>query len=130
VGAALRAGADAYVLKDDSSAELLMAIRALRAGKSYLSPAICDRVMHGFLGSDPDRSGQATPRNGTAALTIREREVIKLIAEGLRTRQIAEFLSLSPKTVEKHRGNLMRKLNLRNAAAVTGYAIASGLVCT
>jgi DNA-binding NarL/FixJ family response regulator len=128
INAALRAGADGYVLKDDSRIELLTAIRAVLAGKAFLSPAICNRVVSGYLDSSARSSGTRPPANSAETLTSREREVIKLIAEGLRTRQIAHFLSLSPKTVEKHRSNMMRKLKLRNAASVTAYAITNGFV--
>jgi DNA-binding NarL/FixJ family response regulator len=125
---ALRSGADGYVLKDDSRIELMTAIRAVLAGKSYLSPAICDRVVSGYLGADRGLRESSSPSEGASSLTTREREVIKLVAEGFRTRQIAQFLSLSPKTVEKHRSNLMRKLKLKSTAAVTAYAIANGFV--
>ena len=132
IHAALSAGADGYVLKDDSRLEMLTAVRAVLNGKSFLSPAICDRVVNGYLGGG---SGSASVRPtgtqssiGADVLSAREREVIKLIAEGYRTREIATFLSLSHKTVEKHRSNLMRKLSLRSAAAVTAYAIANGFV--
>lgn len=120
----LEAGADAYVLKDDSRTELLMALRSVLSGKSYLSPSICDRVVAGFL------AGGEVSSHGPSweILTRREREVIKLIAEGNRTREIAEYLSLSPKTVEKHRTNLMRKLDLHSVSAVTVYAIQNGFV--
>lgn len=129
VHAALRSGADGYVLKDDSRLELLTAIRAVIAGKSFLSPAICNRVVSGYLGGGAN--GNALGQGSAVdSLTSREREVIKLIAEGFRTRQIAQLMSLSPKTVEKHRSNLMRKLNLKSAAAVTSYAITNGLVRT
>ena len=128
IDAALRAGADGYVLKDDSRLELLTAIRAVLAGKSFLSPSICNRVVSGYLDTEARNNGSRTRTSGAEALTSREREVIKLIAEGLRTRQIAQFLSLSPKTVEKHRSNMMRKLKLHNAAAVITYAIANGFV--
>ncbi len=129
IHAALRSGADGYVLKDDSRLELLTAVRAVLAGKSFLSPAICNRVVNGYLGGNNSRANSPTRIDkGADSLTTREREVIKLIAEGFRTRQIAQFLSLSPKTVEKHRSNLMRKLNLRSTAAVTAYAIANGFV--
>jgi DNA-binding NarL/FixJ family response regulator len=105
-------------------------------GKSFLSPAICERVVNGYLGGGvgiPGSSASTRPAGtqssvGAEILSQREREVIKLIAEGYRTREIATFLSLSHKTVEKHRSNLMRKLNLRSAAAVTAYAIANGFV--
>jgi DNA-binding NarL/FixJ family response regulator len=129
INAALRSGADGYVLKDDSRIELIAAIRAVVAGKSFLSPVICDRVVNGYLSGGRDQNGIVQPNpSGASALTSREREVIKLIAEGYRTVQIAKFLSLSPKTVEKHRSNMMRKLGLGNAASVTAYAIANGFV--
>jgi DNA-binding NarL/FixJ family response regulator len=130
IHAALRAGADGYVLKDDSRIELLTAIRSVLAGKSYLSPAICNRVVNGYLGTTSRPGAEGRDDNSLAALTTREREVIKLVAEGYRTRQIAQYLSLSPKTVEKHRSNLMRKLNLKSTAAVTSYAISNGLANT
>jgi DNA-binding NarL/FixJ family response regulator len=120
----LEAGADAYVLKDDSRSELFTALRSVLSGKSYLSPSICDRVVAGYLaGGDPN-----TKQPTWELLTKREREVIKLIAEGYKTREIAEYLSLSPKTVEKHRTNLMKKLDLHSVSAVTLYAIQNGLV--
>ena len=131
IHAALRAGADGYVLKDDSRLEMLTAVRAVLNGKSFLSPAICDRVVNGYLGGASGggmRPAGTQSSIGSEVLSQREREVIKLIAEGYRTREIATFLSLSHKTVEKHRSNLMRKLNLRSAAAVTAYAIANGFV--
>jgi DNA-binding NarL/FixJ family response regulator len=133
VHAALSAGADGYLLKDDSRLEMLTGVRAVLNGKSFLSPAICERVVNGYLGGGIGSSGSMRPAGtqsaiGAEVLSQREREVIKLIAEGYRTREIATFLSLSHKTVEKHRSNLMRKLSLRSAAAVTAYAIANGFV--
>lgn len=132
IHAALSAGADGYVLKDDSRLEMLTGVRAVLNGKSFLSPAICERVVNGYLGggsaSASSRPSGTQSSVGSEVLSQREREVIKLIAEGYRTREIATFLSLSHKTVEKHRSNLMRKLNLRSAAAVTAYAIANGFV--
>ncbi|MCC6631813.1 MAG: response regulator transcription factor [Gammaproteobacteria bacterium] len=127
---ALRSGADGYVLKDDSRVELLNAIRVVLSGKSYLSPAICDRVVSGYLGGGKGVDDGPRADTGPGSLTTREREILKLVAEGHRTRQIAKFLSLSPKTVEKHRSNMMRKLNLKSAAAVTSYAIVNGFVRT
>jgi DNA-binding NarL/FixJ family response regulator len=122
--AALQAGADGYVLKDDSRDELVIAIGSVKRGKNYLSPAICDRVIEGYL------SGVRKKRLEPSwhALTRRERQVIRMIAQGLKTREIAEQLSLSPKTVEKHRTNMMNKLDLHSVSAVTLYAIQSGLV--
>ena len=124
IHATLQAGADAYVLKDDSRSELFTALRSVLSGNSYLSPSICNRVVAGYLaGGDP---ADDTP--SWEILTPREREVLKLIAEGNRTRDIATYLSLSPKTVEKHRTNLMKKLNLHSVSAVTAYAIQNGFL--
>jgi DNA-binding NarL/FixJ family response regulator len=124
IHATLDAGADAYVLKDDSRTELFTALNSVIQGKNYLSPAICDRVVAGYLaGADTESQNPSWE-----VLTHREREVIKLIAEGSRTKDIAVYLSLSPKTVEKHRTNLMKKLDLHSVSAVTVYAIQNGLV--
>ncbi len=120
------AGADAYVLKDDGCAELLSAVRNVRAGKSYLSPAICERVMSGYVraAAEPQQPAPAS----WEILSERERQVLKLVAEGYKTREIADYLSLSSKTVEKHRTNMMRKLDLHGISAVTVYAIENGLL--
>jgi DNA-binding NarL/FixJ family response regulator len=124
VHAALRAGADGYVLKDSTSAELFLAIRSILAGNHYLSPAIASTVVGLYLGA---KDGVAN-RTSFDSLSDREREVLKLLAEGQRTREIADYLCISPKTVEKHRANLMEKLNLHNIPALTAYAIEKGLV--
>ncbi len=124
IHATLEAGADAYVLKDDSRTELFTALASITAGKRYLSPSICDRVVAGYLAGGDGNSEDPT----WEILTQREREVIKLIAEGNKTKEIAEYLSLSPKTVEKHRTNLMKKLDLHNVSAVTVYAIQNGFI--
>jgi DNA-binding NarL/FixJ family response regulator len=94
-------------------------------GQRYISPTIMERVVNGFV------TQQAHAKHAEAdGLSDREREVMKLIAQGLRTREIAERLSVSPKTVEKHRTNLMRKLGVRTAAAVAAYAIFNGYLRT
>ena len=124
VRASLEAGAKGYLLKDDTHQELLTAVRAVIAGKTYLSSHICDQVVNGFLGQTA-ASAHALPGD---TLTERERTVIKLVAEGYKNREIAEYLSVSIKTVEKHRSNLMKKLGLHNASALTAYAIENGLV--
>lgn len=124
IHATLEAGADAYVLKDDSRTELFNALANVATGNNYLSPSIVDKVVAGYLSG-----GDATSTKPSwEVLTRREREVIKLIAEGKRTKEIAEYLSLSPKTIEKHRTNLMRKLDLHNVSEVTVYAIKNGFV--
>jgi DNA-binding NarL/FixJ family response regulator len=125
VYAALQAGADGYVLKDATHAELSLAIKSVLKGNQYLSPAISAKVIEGYLG------GAKKPLEHSAwndTLTQREREVLKLIAEGHKSKEIADLLFISPKTVEKHRSNLMQKLKLHNVAAVTAYAIEKGLV--
>lgn len=124
IDGALRAGADGYVLKNDTCNELFTALRSVAAGKGFISPSICDRVVSGYVRTRPLRRTAGQP---SEELTERERQVIRLIAGGHRTREIAHMLSLSPKTIEKHRANLMRKLRLRNASAVAAYAIARGL---
>lgn len=120
----LNAGADAYVLKDDSRTELFAALHSVIQDKRYLSPTISERVIAGYLaGTDAN-----SEKPSWEILTHREREVIKLIAEGSRTKDIADYLSLSPKTVEKHRTNMMRKLDLHSISEVTVYAIQNGLL--
>jgi two-component system, NarL family, response regulator NreC len=125
IRAALQAGASGYLLKDACRAELLMAILAVMAGKTFISPAVADRIVTGYL--DPDH-GHGGVRSLSDTLTAREKQVLKLIAEGRRNREIAEYLFVSVKTVEKHRANLMAKLNLHNTAALTSFAIENTLV--
>jgi len=122
--ATVRAGADGYLLKDSTHAELLMAVKHVLSGKRYISPGISDKVLDGYL------DGRRTLKTRTSweTLTQREREILKLIAEGYRNKEIAEELCISVKTVEKHRSNLMEKLNLHNVQALTAFAIEKGLV--
>ncbi len=123
IHAALNAGADGYILKDDSHDELISAIKNVLSGKTHLSPSICTNVVNGYLNS----SETAKPMASWEILTHREREVIKLIAEGYRSKDIAEYLTISIKTVEKHRSNLMKKLDLHSISSLTNYAIQNGL---
>lgn len=124
VRAALDAGAAGYLLKDDTHHDLLAAIRSVTAGGTYLSPKICGRVVSGYLGQG-SAQGVGVPWD---TLTDREREVVKLVAEGHKNREIGECLCISMKTVEKHRANVMKKLNLRSASGLTAYAIENGLL--
>ena len=121
--ASLNAGADGYILKDDSHEELINAILNILKGKTHLSPSICSDVVNGYLNS----SNIEKPIASWSKLTHREREVIKLIAEGYRSKDIAKYLSISIKTVEKHRSNLMKKLDLHSISSLTNYAIQNGL---
>lgn len=124
--ASLRAGADGYILKDASHDELHIAIRSVLNGKTYLSPDISAKVINGYLDTDK----KSSPVSTWDMLTHREREVLKLVAEGNTNKFIADYFCLSVKTVEKHRSNLMKKLDLHNASMMTAYAIEKGLVST
>jgi DNA-binding NarL/FixJ family response regulator len=124
IHAALNAGADGYILKDASRAELLHAIRAVIAGQKYFSEPVSARLVSGYLRrNEPAIAG--CPR-----ITERERQVLTRVALGETNKRVALALRLSIKTVEKHRGNLMRKLNLRNTAAVTLFAVRNGMLPT
>ena len=120
----LKAGADGYVLKDATHDELVLAIKHVMTGKSYLSPSVSEKVIEGYL---EGREGVESV-SAWKTLSQREREVLKLIAEGYKNKEIAKDLCISLKTVEKHRANLMKKLDLHNAAALTVYAMEKGLV--
>jgi len=124
VRAALRAGTDGYVLKDASLEELVMCLRSVAMGKKYLSPDVSGHVVESFLHPESAR----TRTSSLDVLTNRERSILQLIAEGRTNRAAAEFLSVSPKTVEKHRASLMHKLGLRNAAELTLVAMELGLI--
>lgn len=123
ITASLEAGADGYILKDASQAELMLAIRSVLEGKNYISPGITDTLIKGYLGTQSDR-----PKTLLECLTLREREILKLIAEGYRNKSIADLLCISIKTVEKHRENIMQKLNIHNVPALTTFAVENGLV--
>ncbi len=120
----LQAGADGYVLKDATHGELMMAIKSVLKGKTYLSPGVSGKVIEGYL----EGVESQMPYSTLGLLSQREREVLKLIAEGYKNKEIATDLCISLKTVEKHRANLMKKLDLHNAAALTAYAIEQRLV--
>jgi len=122
--AALQAGADGYVLKDSNHAELEMAIKNVLEGKRFLSPGISEKVIGGYLEGKMTVHAKST----WDTLTQREREILKLIAEGNKNKEIADYLCISLKTVEKHRTNLMKKLDLHNVASLTAFAIEKGLI--
>ena len=124
VRAALRVGTDGYLLKDASFEELLMSLRSVAMGKRYLSPDVSSHLVDSFLHPEHARSKSSQ----LEVLTTRERSILQLIAEGRTNRGAAEFLSVSPKTVEKHRASLMHKLGLRNAAELTLVAMELGLI--
>jgi DNA-binding NarL/FixJ family response regulator len=119
----LRAGASGYLLKDCASQELANAIYQVAAGKKYLSPEITGVVIDDFLLGGATEGVAAT----ASVLSAREREVLQLIAEGWSTKQIASHLYVSIKTIETHRRQIMKKLDLHTIADLTKYAVREGL---
>ena len=122
---ALRSGATGYVLKDAPGSELLHAIDEVSGGRRYLSSRLSQRAIELYLSSN-----QASDDDPYLTLTPREREVLHLAVEGSTASQIAQRLSISPRTVEVHRGNLMRKLGLRNIEQLVTFARSRGLIAS
>jgi two-component system response regulator NreC len=116
----LRAGAAAYVLKQSSSEELIRAIRAVGSGNNYLDPAVTTRVFKDYSGRLPQTS------NRQVSLTDREAEVLKLIASGYSNKEVAARLVISVKTVEAHKANSMKKLDLTSRIDIVNYALLQG----
>jgi DNA-binding NarL/FixJ family response regulator len=126
VAQALRAGAKGYLLKDAAADELPVLVRAVMRGETYLSPGISRHVVDGFLG----RGASSTPEEAdpAALLTPRQRETLQLVAEGKSTKEIAQILDLSVKTVEAHRAQIMERLDIHDIAGLVRYAVRAGLV--
>jgi two-component system response regulator NreC len=120
----LRAGASGYILKEAADTELITAIRTVSSGRFYLSPSAQSIMVGDYL--QRVRSGEE--RDSYSALTEREREILKLVAEGYTNNQIAERLTISPKTVDTHRTHIMDKLNLHSRAELVKYAMRRGLL--
>jgi DNA-binding NarL/FixJ family response regulator len=131
----LRAGAVGYIAKDSAFEDLITAIRAALAGKTFLSPTLTGNVGSEFRNGTGNFYGanggtataEAPARSAFRVASVREREVLQLIAEGKSTKEVAMALHLSVKTVETHRRNLMEKLNLDSVAELTKYAIREGI---
>jgi two-component system response regulator NreC len=121
--AMLRVGASGYVLKEGAPEELLTAIRAVHSGEAYLSPAATRLILEDYLVRHGEGEGTSFDR-----LTLREKEILQLAAEGKTNREIAGLLSVSIKTVEKDRSSMMHKLGLRNLSDLIRYAIRKGLI--
>jgi DNA-binding NarL/FixJ family response regulator len=121
VARAVREGADGYLLKDSAVQDLVAGIEAVMAGREYYSPPV-QRELTEMV------RGHSGTRRRAEPITEREREVLKLVAEGLSTKEIADRLDISTRTVETHRANLMRKLGLHSVARLTQYAIREGLI--
>jgi len=116
---AIAAGADGYILKQDSPAELFAAIDAVLAGRTYISPRFFENVQNDWIAMRRGAKNGAEPE----ILTLREREIVKMIAEGNSSKEIASLLFVSPRTIDQHRRNIMGKLNLKNAAALARFAV-------
>jgi DNA-binding NarL/FixJ family response regulator len=121
---AFAAGADGYASKNDSRRELLVAIDSVLAGRVYVSPSISKDALAGFLADRKRRD----PEVVWARVSKREKEILKLLAEGYTDKEIAGMLVLSVKTVEKHLANIMGKLGMHNVAQLTALAVRKGLV--
>ena len=117
----LRAGASAYVLKQSPHAELFLAIRTVARGGQYVDPALTHHLAAAFAAHDPKRTGP-----GIAAISDRETEVLRLVAQGHSNKEIASRLNLSPRTVEVHKANAMRKLGLKGRIELLRYALHQG----
>ena len=123
---AFEARADGYAIKDSSREEFRVAIRSVLEGKKYISPGVAGNVLEGYL------DGRKTLKSKSALDTVteREKEILKLLGEGYQNKEIAGLVHISVKTVEKHRANIMAKLDLHNAAALTAFAFEHGLITT
>jgi DNA-binding NarL/FixJ family response regulator len=119
----LAAGARGFLLKSDAGRDLIAAVEALQQRRTFFTSRVAQMMLDGYL--RPEDNGDHT---GQCVLTPREREVIQLVAEGKSTKEVAMTLSLSVKTAETHRTNLMRKLDLHSVAALTLYAVRNGIV--
>jgi len=127
VAQALRAGVKGYVLKDAAAEELPVLLSAVMRGETYLSSAISRQVVDGYLGRAPLPDAVAADETPDL-LTPRQREVLQLVAEGKSTKEVAQLLNLSVKTVEAHRGQIMDRLAIHDLAGLVRYAIRTGLV--
>jgi len=123
---AFRLGASGYVLKVDASGELARAIKEALAGRLYITPSIAKDVMMVLM--EDQKAPAGDDEEPWTTLTSREREVLQLVAEGHKMAEIGEILHISPRTVERHKYNLMDKLKLRTTAELTQYAIKRGII--
>ena len=119
---AISAGAEGYLLKEDADTELFIAVEKIRQGGRYISPILSGELTHELINIRHER--QTT--SSYESLTLREKEVLKLIAEGKSHKDIADLLFISIRTVDHHRANIMRKLNIKDTANLTKYAIRKG----
>lgn len=122
---ALSAGASGYLLKDDPETELFAAIKKVRDGQIYVSPRLAGELMSHLAQA---RQGNGNAFENPQQLSNREKQVLKLIAEGKSSKEIADLLFISPRTAEHHRANLITKLKTKNTAALIKYALSNGYI--
>jgi len=120
---AMSAGADGYLMKEDSDEELLLAIKRIQDGKSYLSPFLSQDFADDVISAY--RNNRSSPFE---TLTKREREVLNLVVEGHTSKVMAEMLHLSPRTIDHHRANLLRKFDMKNSVDLVNFAVRNGFV--
>lgn len=120
---ALKSGVSGYVLKSSDMADIVQAIRQVVNGQRYLSPPLTERAINSYI-----QKAQETSLDSYETLTSREREILQLAAEGLGNHEIADRLTISPRTVETHRANLMNKLGLRSQTDLIRYALQRGII--
>jgi DNA-binding NarL/FixJ family response regulator len=123
---ALTAGAEGYLLKEDADGELFSAIETLRSGGTFISSLLSAQMANIFV--EKFRAAGEAPKATEELLTVREREILKLIAEGKSSKEIGTLLFISSRTVQHHRANLMRKLNIKKTADLVKYAIQKGYI--
>ena len=121
----LSSGAMGYLLKEDADQELFAAIGRIRQGKTYVSPYLSDQVLDDLVQAG---KGEGKLSLETDTLTVRERQIVKLIAEGRSSKEIGDLLFISPRTVENHRANIMEKLRLNRVVDLVKYAVRKGYV--
>lgn len=118
---AMSAGADGYLVKDDSDEELLIAINKIRAGKNYISPFLAEDFADDVINTY--RKDRKTPFQ---ELTRREKQILQFVVDGYTSRQMADHLGLSPRTVDHHRSNLLRKFQMKNSVDLVNFAVRNG----
>ena len=121
---ALQAGAKGYLLKDSADTDLLRAVEAVAAGKSFFSPAVASVMRDDFVRHLADKGIV----DRFESLSEREREIFQLVAEGHSNKEIAELLSVSPATVETHRAHILHKLDMHSTAELVRYAVRRGVI--
>ncbi|OEU83295.1 MAG: DNA-binding response regulator, partial [Desulfobulbaceae bacterium C00003063] len=120
---AMVAGADGYLLKDDSGEELLIAIEKVQNGKKYISPTLTDDIT-----DDVFRMHRDGKKSLYQELSKREKQVLQLVVDGNTSKEMAEHLGLSPRTIDHHRSRLLKKLNKKNSVDLVNFAVRSGLI--